>query len=89
MFLKFVSHEKILHPVVYCIEIDSNIIMTDRTKPINTNIKKILNAEEYSDELFRNDYVFIGPKHGMISPWCSNMIQIFNNCITAQFTARG
>ena len=80
MFLSLVSYKKESLPVVYCVEIDSNIIITNRTKLITTNIKKILNAEEYSDELFRNDYVFIGPKHGMISPWCSNMIQIFNNC---------
>ena len=74
MFLSLVSYKKESLPVVYCVEIDSNIIINNRTKLITTNIKKILNAEEYSDELFRNDYVFIGPKHGMISPWCSNMI---------------
>ena len=40
MLLKLVSHEKILHPVVYCIEIDSNIdsniIMNNHIKPITT-----------------------------------------------------
>ena len=42
MFLKLVSHEKRQHSVIYCIEIDSNIIMSNRTKLITTNIKKFL-----------------------------------------------
>lgn len=71
MFYKLISHEKKQNPIVYCVELNSDINTTD--------IKRILHAEEYSDDLLKH-FVFVGPKLGMISPWCSNMIQIFNNC---------
>lgn len=71
MFLSLISYEKTSFPIVYCVETTSNTNIS--------SIKKILDAEDYLHNSLKNSIVFVGPKLGMTSPWCSNMIQILNN----------